>query len=79
MPQPLHYREGNFFPVVYIYVQKIIPAKKKRAIHVTGRGGLKGCEMLRIPHCTDNRLIDGSETVRITHRPRSTPQEHSWY
>jgi hypothetical protein len=28
-----------------------------KAIPVTGRGGLKGCEMLRIPHCLDIRLI----------------------
>jgi hypothetical protein len=25
--------------------------------------------MLRIPHCLDNRLIDGAEVVSITHRP----------
>jgi hypothetical protein len=24
----------------------------------------------------DNRLIDGGEVVRLTHRPRSTPQKH---
>jgi hypothetical protein len=27
--------------------------KAKKAIHVTSNGGLKGCEMLRIPHCLD--------------------------
>jgi hypothetical protein len=32
---------------------------KSKAIPVTGRGGLLGYEMLRIPHCLDNRLIDG--------------------
>jgi hypothetical protein len=40
-----------------------------QAIPVTGRGNLQGCEMLRIPHCLDNRLTDGG-------RPRSTPHEH---
>jgi hypothetical protein len=27
-------------------------------IRVTGRGGLETCEMLRTPHCLDNRLTD---------------------
>jgi hypothetical protein len=30
----------------------------------------------RIPHCLDNRLIDGDKVVSLTHRPRSTPQIH---
>jgi hypothetical protein len=29
---------------------------KSKAIPITGRGGLSGCEMLRIPHCLDSRL-----------------------
>jgi hypothetical protein len=37
-----------------------------KAISITGRGGLYGCEMLRIPHCLDNRLIDGSKVVSHT-------------
>jgi hypothetical protein len=32
-------------------------------IPVTDRGGLYGCEMLRIPHCLDNRLTD---SVRLS-------------
>jgi hypothetical protein len=28
---------------------------------ITGRGGLKACEMLRIPHCLDSRLTDGGK------------------
>jgi hypothetical protein len=32
--------------------------------------------MLRIPHCLDNRLIDGRKVVSPTHRPRSTPPKH---
>jgi hypothetical protein len=36
----------------------------------------KGCEMLWIPHCLDNRLIDGGKAVSPTHRPYFTPQKH---
>jgi hypothetical protein len=50
--------------------------KKKKAIPVTGRGGLYGYEMLRIPHCLDYRLIDGGQIVSSTHRPHFTPQKH---
>jgi hypothetical protein len=35
-----------------------------------------GCEILRIPHCLDNRLTDGGKVVSPTHRPRSTLQKH---
>jgi hypothetical protein len=38
---------------------------KHKAIPVTGDGGLQGCEMLRIPHCPDNRLTDSGK-VRCT-------------
>jgi hypothetical protein len=37
--------------------------KKSKAIRVTGRGGLQGCEMLRIKHFLDNRLTDGGKVV----------------
>jgi hypothetical protein len=47
-----------------------------KAIPVTGCGGLYGCEMLRIPHCVDNRLTDGGKVVSPTHRPHFTPQKH---
>jgi hypothetical protein len=36
---------------------------KSKAIPVTGRGGLRGCEMLRIPHCLDNRLTVNCEIL----------------
>jgi hypothetical protein len=55
---------------------------KKKAIPVTGRGGLQACEMLRIPHCLDNRLTDGGKVVSPAHQPRSTPQKRFfcfWY
>jgi hypothetical protein len=48
---------------------------KKKAVPVTGRGGLLDCEMLRILHCLDCRLTDGSPT----HRPHFTPQKHYYF
>jgi hypothetical protein len=42
---------------------------KSKAISVTGRGGPKGCKMLRIPHCLDNWLTDGGKVVNPMHRP----------
>jgi hypothetical protein len=32
--------------------------------------------MLSIPHCLDNRHTYADKVVRVTHRPRSTPQKH---
>jgi hypothetical protein len=49
------------------YVLKV--KKEDKAIPVTGRGGLYGCEMLRIPHCIDSRLRDGVEIVSLTFQP----------
>jgi hypothetical protein len=45
-------------------------------IPLAGHGSLYGYEMLRIPHCLDNRLTDGGKIVSLTHRPLSTPQKH---
>jgi hypothetical protein len=59
------------------YLQKYKSKKKSKAIPVTRRGGLSFCEMLRIPHCQDNRLIDGGDVVSLTHRPLST--NHKYY
>jgi hypothetical protein len=42
---------------------------------LTGRAGLKGCEMLRIPYCLDSRLTDGGKAVSPTHRPSFTPRK----
>jgi hypothetical protein len=47
-----------------------------KTIPATGRGGLYGCEMLRIPHILYNRLTDGGKVVSPAHRPLSTPQKH---
>jgi hypothetical protein len=49
--------------------------KVSKAIPVTGRGGIWSSEMVRIPHCLDNRLTVGGKVVRPTHQPRSTPQK----
>jgi hypothetical protein len=57
----------------YIYIYKV------KAIPLTGRGCLKGCEMLRITHCLENRLIDGGKAVSLTHRPHFTPQKHYYF
>jgi hypothetical protein len=48
------------------------------AIPVRGRGGLQGCEMLRIPHL-DNRLTDGATVVSPTHRPHFAPHKHIFF
>jgi hypothetical protein len=45
-----------------------------KAIVATGHGGLKDCEMLRIPHCLDNRLTDGGKVVSLTRLPHTTLQ-----
>jgi hypothetical protein len=39
--------------------------KKKTIPPLTGRGGLWGCEMLRIPHSLVNRLTDGGKISAI--------------
>jgi hypothetical protein len=48
---------------------------KSKAIPVTYRGGLYGCEILRIPLCLDNRLTDGGEVVSLTRGQLSTPHK----
>jgi hypothetical protein len=57
----------------------MVIAMLKEAIPVTGRVGLLGCEMLRIPHCLDNRLTDGGKVVSSTHPPHFTPQKHYYF
>jgi hypothetical protein len=63
----------KFFYCIQIYVKK---KKKSKAIPVTGHGGLKDCEMLRIPHCLDSQLRNGSKIVSLMHRPHSTSKKH---
>jgi hypothetical protein len=35
--------------------------------------------MLRIPHCLDNRLIDGGKVVSPIHTPHFTPQKYYYF
>jgi hypothetical protein len=64
---------------IYIYIYIIIArlcgclGKKGKAIPVTGRGGLLGCETSRLPQFLDNRLTDGGEVVSLKRRPLFTP------
>jgi hypothetical protein len=58
---------------IYIYI-----LYKSKAIPITGRGGLQGCEMLRIPHCLDSRLTDGDKVVSPRHWLHSTLQKHNF-
>jgi hypothetical protein len=46
---------------------------KSTSIPVTGRGGLYGCETLRIAHCLESLLTDGGEVISRKRRPRFTP------
>jgi hypothetical protein len=34
------------------------------------------CDMLRIPHCLEDRLTNGGKVVSSEHRPHFTPQKH---
>jgi hypothetical protein len=43
-----------------------------KAIPVTDRGGLQGCETSRLPHFLNNLLTDGGEVVSLTRLPRFT-------
>jgi hypothetical protein len=53
--------------------------KKCGNITVTGRGGLSGCKMSRIPHFLDNQITDGVEVVSLMRRQRFTPRKIFWY
>jgi hypothetical protein len=53
--------------------------QESKAIPLTGRRDLLGCGMLRIPHCLDNRLTDGSQTISLMHWQHSTPQKHFFF
>jgi hypothetical protein len=50
---------------------------RSEAIPVAGRGGLQGCEMLRIPHCLDNQLTDGGEVGKLCVSGALSPEEFS--
>jgi hypothetical protein len=61
------------------YNLKWIEVKKGKAIPVTGRGGLKGCETSRLPDLLDNQITGGSGVVSLMRQQPFTPQEDSWY
>jgi hypothetical protein len=48
---------------------------KKQNYPVTGRRGLYGYDMLRIPQCLDSRLTDGGEVISFTSQQRFTPMK----
>jgi hypothetical protein len=70
---PLHHSISSSGRNLYWPKFRLYSAKEKKAIPVSGRGGLKGCE---IPHCVDSRLTDVGKVVSPTHRTLSTPQKH---
>jgi hypothetical protein len=39
--------------------------RRSNAVPLTDRGGLQGCEMLRIPDFLDSRLTDGGTVVSL--------------
>jgi hypothetical protein len=69
------YRHTSRAVLIPMSILELSIEKEVKSICVTGRGDLQGCEMLKIPHCLDNRLTDGGNVVRPTQRPRSIPPE----
>jgi hypothetical protein len=66
-------REQNMVLALIKVPFALVNSNKVKAIPVTGRGGLQGCEILRIPHCLDNMVIDGGKVVSSTHQPHLFP------
>jgi hypothetical protein len=65
---------SNFVPtkmLVYISgcTQSIIYIQYNNAISITGHGDLRGCEVLRIPHCLHSRLTNGGKVAILTGWP----------
>jgi hypothetical protein len=54
---------GALITLVRVHYYGLV-CEPKKTFPVTDRGGLQGCEMLRIPHYLDNRLIDGGKVFR---------------
>jgi hypothetical protein len=87
VPAALFPGKGLRYPFAISQVRGCAPERvfnlqyknKSKAIPVTGLGGLQGCEMLRIPHCLDNRLTDGGKVVGPTHPPHFTPHKHYYF
>jgi hypothetical protein len=45
----------------------------------TGRGGLRCCEVLKIPICLDDRLTAGGEMVSLMRRQPFSHTKIFWY
>jgi hypothetical protein len=54
---------------------QVMYKSESKAIPVTGLSGLKGCGMLRIPHCLASWLTNGGKVVSPILRPRSNLQK----
>jgi flagellar basal body-associated protein FliL len=66
---------------IKIIIIIIIAIIINKAISIIGLGGLHSCEMLRIPHCLENRLTVNCEilaTCSSTYSPvRTSKEAHS--
>jgi hypothetical protein len=74
----LKFIEINPIKLPFQTLQLTTNKENKKAIPLTSLGGLYGCEMLRIPHCLDNRLTVNCETLATcssTYSPGRTLQE----
>jgi hypothetical protein len=60
---------------MYAKYNSILIVKKGKAIPITGREGLQGCETSRLPYFLANRLTDGGEVVSLTRRPPFTSRK----
>jgi hypothetical protein len=69
-------RNGNW---IEFCTQLVNWNEKGKPNLVKGRGGLYFWEMLRIPHCLENRLTDGGEFVRPKCRWCLTPQNRFFF
>jgi hypothetical protein len=73
------FRSNHHVDMLEDQLSKIMcKVSKIKAIPITCRGGLLGCEMLRIPHCLDSRLTVNCEilaTCSSTYSPARTSQE----
>jgi hypothetical protein len=62
------------FLSLYRKVQRV-----RKDMPATGRGGLQGCEMLRISHCLDNQLADCVRLSALRTGHALLPRKSFWY
>jgi hypothetical protein len=53
--------------------------KESNAIRLIGRGGLQGCEMLKVEYCLDIQLTYGGKVFSLMHRLSSTPPKYIFF